>query len=89
MDYSPDQTITWSIPIVGSVIVIQIYMIWKTNYDQMVQEQREVEAKKLGGSIVKDTPLIQPGVTNLADANKKGGAMVNLTLSPSVLDDEE
>ena len=49
MDYSPDQRITWSIPVVGSVIVVQVYMIWKTNYDQMVQEQREVQAQKLGG----------------------------------------
>lgn len=40
MDYSQDQRVSWSIPVIGSFLLIQIYMIWKTNYDQMKDEQR-------------------------------------------------
>ena len=29
MDYSADGAITWSIPVVGSFLLVQIYMIWK------------------------------------------------------------
>lgn len=89
MDYSADQKITWSIPVVGSFLVVQIYMLWKTNYDKMVQEQREVQALKAGGSIVANTPLIQPGRTNLQGANSSKSNMVNLTLAPSLTEEDD
>ncbi|MHA2028869.1 MAG: hypothetical protein ACW99Q_05720, partial [Candidatus Kariarchaeaceae archaeon] len=39
MDYSDDNKVTWSIPVIGSFLLIQLYMVWKTNYDEMVEEQ--------------------------------------------------
>ncbi|MHA2504227.1 MAG: hypothetical protein ACXAE3_15320 [Candidatus Kariarchaeaceae archaeon] len=67
-DWSQDGKVLWSIPIIGSFFVIQLYMIWKTNYDSMLQEQRNAQAIALGGPI--DTPEIDPRSTKLQDLYK-------------------
>ncbi len=87
MDYSKDQRISWSIPIIGSVLLIQIFMIWKTNYDEMMAERREAMGKKYGGALVNSTPVIQPGTTNLAMAQQKSAnfdTMVDLDISSNL-----
>lgn len=87
IDYSTDHRVTWSIPIIGSFLVVQIYMIWKTNYDKMMQEEREKQAKILGGDLVKNTPIIEPGRTNLQNVNtvnKTDSPIISLNLAPSI-----
>lgn len=67
-DWSQDQRIWWSIPIIGSFFFIQLYMIWKTNHDKMMEEERDRQARALGGPV--DTPEIVPGQTKLKDLYK-------------------
>ncbi|MDH5401004.1 MAG: hypothetical protein OEY49_00825, partial [Candidatus Heimdallarchaeota archaeon] len=67
---------------------IQLYMIWKTNYDEMIEEEREKRRQKMGG-LVGNTPLIKPGVTDLKQIHSTDTHMVNLNISPNVVDDEE
>ncbi len=87
MDYSQDNAVSWSIPVIGSFLLIQVYMIWKTNSDELELERREAVAKS-SSNLVKNTPLIHPGKTNLTQLHSKHSSMVDLTLSPSVDDDE-
>ena len=89
MDYSSDQRISWSIPVIGSFLIIQLYMLWKTNHDNMIQEQRKFRALKIGGSLVENTPLIQPGKTNLQNASSRNSVIVDLTLAPSLIEDDQ
>lgn len=97
-DWSADGQVRWSIPIIGSFFIIQLYMIWKTNYDQMMEEQRDAQARALGGPM--DTPKIQPGKTNINElykskettetssgSNKSSNQMVNL--NPKSAEDDE
>jgi len=93
VDYAQDGRIVWSIPIVGSVFIVQVYMIWKTNYDEMMEERQKRQARALGGPI--DTPKIVPGQTKLKDlypsknnsqGSKDSKKMINLNAQPS---DEE
>ncbi|MHA2100429.1 MAG: hypothetical protein ACW99A_17270 [Candidatus Kariarchaeaceae archaeon] len=87
MDYSDDNKVTWSIPVIGSFLLIQLYMVWKTNYDEMVEEQNQKVMKQYGTD---STPVITPGVTNLQTANStQDGSMIQLNLAPSVHDDDE
>jgi len=67
-DYNQDGRIWWSIPIIGSFFFIQLYMIWKTNHDKLMEEQRDRQARALGGPV--DTPEIVPGQTKLKDLYK-------------------
>ena len=85
MDYSADNAITWSIPVVGSFLLVQIYMIWKTNYDEMVQESMEARNKE-GNELVRKTPLIIPGKSDLSSANSSGN-VISLGLAPSMNED--
>lgn len=87
IDYEPDRSISWSIPIIGSFLVIQIYMIWKTNYDEMVEEQQANMIANRGGTM--SPPTIRPGITNLQEANSTKNSMIQLNLSPSVTDEKE
>ena len=84
MDYSADGAITWSIPVVGSFLLVQIYMIWKTNYDEMVQESREARNKE-DNELVRNTPLITPGKSELSASNS--GNVISLGFAPSLNDD--
>jgi len=86
MDYSQDGIVKWSIPVVGSFFLVQLYMLWKTNYDEMIQEQNE--RFNALNPIIKNTPLIIPGKTNLQNENTQSN-MIDLTLSPSLLEDDE
>ena len=85
MDYSADGAITWSIPVVGSFLLVQIYMIWKTNYDEMVQESREARVRD-DNELVRNTPLITPGKTDLSASNNSGN-VISLGLAPSLNED--
>lgn len=89
-----DGSVTWSIPIIGSFLLIQIYMVWKTNYDEMQQAQSDAHARSLGGPM--DTPMIDPNRTDLKDvySNSKGGSkpsgqMINLNVSKKTKREEE
>lgn len=68
IDYNADQRVSWSIPIIGSVLLIQVYMIWKTNYDEMIAEQKENQAITLEKPILNQQQLI---TLNLPDVNSK------------------
>jgi hypothetical protein len=85
MDYSADSAITWSIPVVGSFLLVQIYMIWKTNYDEMVQESMEARNMEQN-ELVRNTPLITPGKSDLSASNS-GGNVISLGLAPSLNED--
>ncbi|MFV2014934.1 MAG: hypothetical protein ACC656_05880 [Candidatus Heimdallarchaeota archaeon] len=94
MDYSPDKKVTWSIPVIGSFLLIQLYMVWKTNYDEMMEEQNQQLMDAYGGENLSRTPVIKPGVTNLQLANSpqdsnQSGPMIQLNLAPSLQDDDE
>ena len=58
-----DGGVSWSIPIIGSFLLVQVYMVWKTNSDEIMQEQTEAMARSLGGPM--DTPMINPNQTDL------------------------
>ena len=64
-DWSNDGIVSWSIPIIGSVLIVQIYMVWKTNYDEMMEDDRVVQINALGGPT--NRPDIVPGTNNLSD----------------------
>ena len=64
MDYSQDQRVTWSIPVIGSFLLIQIYMIWKTNYDQMKDEQRTQQKIEKSQSFVELRLINHPNNSN-------------------------
>jgi len=95
-DWSQDGQVKWSIPIIGSFFLVQIYMLWKTNYDKMMEERQDQQARALGGPM--DTPKITPGKTKLKEVykakNKSSSttgrsdqSMINLNAKP-VKDDE-
>jgi hypothetical protein len=53
----------------------------------MMEERREAMSKRHGGAIVKSTPVIQPGTTNLAMAQQKSSnfdTMVDLDVSSNL-----
>lgn len=87
MDYSQDNAVTWAIPVIGSFLVVQIYMIWKTNSDEIAEEERRMNAQN-SDDLVKNTPLIKPGKTNLTQLHTSHTSTVDLTLSPSLQEDE-
>ena len=58
LDLQGDGRVSWSIPIIGSFFFVQLYMIWKTNYEQMEEERRSKMAEMLGGP--KNVPEIDP-----------------------------
>lgn len=63
VDYTPDSRISWSIPIIGSILLVQLYFVWKTNYDDMIEKDREKQVAALGGPT--DVPTIDPLRQNL------------------------
>ncbi|OLS26194.1 MAG: hypothetical protein HeimC2_16060 [Candidatus Heimdallarchaeota archaeon LC_2] len=95
MDYSSDGAVSWSIPVIGSFLLVQLYMVWKTNYDEMVEEQNQRMMAKYGDPKIANTPTITPGITNLqlinTNLNKKSqDPIIQLNLAPSVtLDDQD
>ncbi|MHA2252592.1 MAG: hypothetical protein ACXAD7_19665 [Candidatus Kariarchaeaceae archaeon] len=82
MDYSGDQRVTWSIPIIGSFLLIQIYMIWKTNYDQMIKEQKEGQTRAVSGDLLDHVPIMQP-------RQNTSNQIINLELSPAIDSSED
>ena len=89
MDYSSDGAVSWSIPVIGSFLLVQLYMVWKTNYDEMVEEQNQRMMAKYGDPKIANTPTITPGITNLqlinTNLNKKSqDPIIQLNLAPSV-----
>lgn len=93
IDYSDNGRGTWSIPVIGSFFLVQVYMVWKTNSDEMKQEQQLAAQRALGGSLVEDTPIIQPGITNLSDMSKQSSSssspVIHLGFAPGLSDDDE
>ena len=94
MDYSSDGAVSWSIPIIGSFLLVQLYMVWKTNYDEMVEEQNKRTMARYGDSKIANTPTITPGITNLQSVNIGNKAalqdpIIQLNLAPSVNEEDD
>ena len=94
MDYSADGAVSWSIPVIGSFLLVQLYMVWKTNYDEMVEEQNQQMMARYGDPKIANTPTITPGITNLQSINIGNKAssqdpIIQLNLAPSVNEEDE
>ncbi len=95
IDYTDDGKVYWSIPIIGSFLLIQLYMVWKTNYDEMIEEQNQRITARYGDTRITNTPQITPGITNLQAVNVKQDntvqdSIIQLNLAPSVnLNDQD
>lgn len=95
IDYTDDGKVYWSIPIIGSFLLVQLYMVWKTNYDEMIEEQNQRITAKYGDTRIANTPHITPGITDLQAVNVRQDntaqdSIIQLNLAPSVnLNDQD